>query len=108
MKRNFINQTDNSNKFWTIEQLNEKYIVQWGKLGTEGRSGEKEFSSKDECLKKIEKLIKEKIRKGYIETNDLSNIPEKPIVEYKPMNEDVFWEIIKSFNWKKPETMMQF
>jgi len=74
MKRNFINQTDNSNKFWTIEQLNEKYIVQWGKLGTEGRSGEKEFSSKDECLKKIEKLIKEKIRKGYIETNDLSNI----------------------------------
>ena len=101
MKRIFINQTGDSNKFWTIEQFDNKYIVQWGKLGTEGRSNEKEFATKDECLKEIEKLIKEKMGKGYSETQDLTNIPDKPILEYKPMDEEVFWEIISSFNWKK-------
>lgn len=101
MKRIFINQTGNSNKYWTIEQFDNKYLVQWGKLGTDGRSNEKEFSTKDVCSKEIEKLIKEKIRKGYLETNDLTNIPEKQIPEYKSMDEKVFWEIIASFNWKK-------
>jgi predicted DNA-binding WGR domain protein len=101
MNRILINQTGDSNKFWTIEQIDNKYVVQWGKLGTAGRSNEKEFATKDECSKEVEKLIKEKIRKGYFETNDLTNIPDKQISEYKPMDEDVFWEIIASFNWKK-------
>jgi predicted DNA-binding WGR domain protein len=101
MKRILINQTGDSNKFWTIEQVDKKYIVQWGKIGTEGRSNEKEFSTRDDCSKEVEKLIKEKISKGYSETNDLTNIPVKQISEYKPMDEEVFWEIISSFNWKK-------
>ncbi|VEI00261.1 DUF4240 domain-containing protein [Kaistella antarctica] len=101
MKRNFINQTGDSNKFWTIEQFEEKYFVQWGKLGTEGRSNEKELGSKDECYKEIEKLIKEKTRKGYLEIKDLNIVPQKTILEYKPMDENIFWEIISTFNWKK-------
>ena len=101
MKRTFINQIGASNKFWTIEQLEEKYFVQWGKIGTDGRNNEKEFSSAAHCLKEIGKLIKEKINKGYTETNDLTNIPEKPVLEYKPMSDDIFWAIISSFNWKK-------
>ncbi len=101
MKRIFINQTGDSNKFWIIEQFDEKYSVHWGKLGTDGRSNEKVFSTKEECSQKVEKLIKEKISKGYIETNDLINIPEKQILEYQPMDEDGFWEIISSFNWRK-------
>lgn len=101
MKRIFINQTRDSNKFWTIEQFEEKYLVQWGKLGTDGRNNEREFATKDECSKEIEKLIKEKVSKGYSETKDLTNIPDKPISEYKPMDEEVFWHIISSFNWKK-------
>ena len=101
MKRIFINQTGDSNKFWTIEQFENKYLVQWGKLGTDGRCNEKVFTTKGDCSKEIEKLIREKIGKGYSETNDLSNIPSKQISEYKPMDEEVFWEIIASFNWKK-------
>jgi predicted DNA-binding WGR domain protein len=101
MKRILINQTGDSNKFWIIEQFDNKYLVQWGKLGTDGRSNEKEFTTKDECSKEIEKLIKEKMRKGYIETDDLINIPNKQIAEYKAMDEEVFWGIIASFNWKK-------
>ncbi len=101
MKRIFINQTGNSNKFWTIEQNDNTYSVQWGKLGTDGRSNEKEFTTKEECSNEVEKSIKEKISKGYSETNDLTTISEKPISEYKPMDEEVFWEIIATFNWKK-------
>jgi len=101
MKRFFINQTGDSNKFWITEQIEEKYIVKWGKIGTEGRSNEKEFATKEECSKEIEKLIKEKISKGYSETKDLINIPIKQISEYRPMDEEVFWEIISSFNWSK-------
>ena len=101
MRRNYINQTGDSNKFWTIEQFHNKYLVQWGKIGTDGRSNEKEFETTDECSKEIDKLIKQKINKGYIETFDLVNIPDKQISDYKPMNEEVFWEIIESFNWKK-------
>jgi predicted DNA-binding WGR domain protein len=101
MKRVFINQTGDSNKFWAIEQFDEKYSVQWGKIGTDGRSNEKEFFTIDECSKEVEKLIKEKISKGYTETNDLTNIPVKQISEYKPMDEELFWEIISIFNWKR-------
>ncbi|MEN5231607.1 DUF4240 domain-containing protein [Sphingobacterium faecium] len=101
MKRIFINQTGDSNKFWITEQIDEKYIVKWGKIGTEGRSNEKEFATKEECSKEIEKLVKEKINKGYSETKDLINIPIKQISAYRPMNEEVFWEIISSFNWSK-------
>jgi predicted DNA-binding WGR domain protein len=101
MKRILINQTGDSNKFWTIEQVDKKYIVQWGKIGTEGRISEKEFPNADECRKEVDKIIKEKVGKGYSETSDLSKIPTKQIQEYKPMDEDVFWDIISSFNWKK-------
>lgn len=101
MKRIFINQSGDSNKFWTIEQNQNSYTVTWGKIGTDGRSNDKSFSTVDECSKEIEKLIREKLKKDYQETNDKANIPDKPILEYKPMNEDIFWEIISSFNWKK-------
>lgn len=101
MKRIFINQSGDSNKFWTIEQFDNKYLVQWGKIRTGGRSNEKIFATKDECLREVEKLINEKIVKGYTETNDLTNIADKQISEYRPMDEDIFWEIIASLNWKK-------
>lgn len=101
MKRHFINQTGDSNKFWTIEQLDKTYSVTWGKIGTEGRTNNKSFIDNDECCKEVEKLIKEKINKGYQEVNDLTEVQDKPIQDYKPMNEEIFWDIIMSFNWDK-------
>jgi predicted DNA-binding WGR domain protein len=101
MKRVFINQSGDSNKFWSINQIENSYTVTWGKIGTGGRTNDKSFSTVDECSKEVEKLVREKLNKGYHETDDKVNIPGKPVLEYKPMNEDVFWEIISSFNWKK-------
>ena len=99
--RRFINQTGDSNKFWNIIQMDNSYTLTWGKIGTEGRTNEKTFASPEDCSKEIEKLIKEKLSKGYQEVLDQDNIPTKPTQKYKPMDENIFWEIISSFNWKK-------
>lgn len=79
----------------------------WGKIGTEGRTGEKTFASAEDCDKEVGKLINEKLRKGYREISGPENIPTKSIREYKPMDENVFWEIISTFNWKKKEETMR-
>ena len=101
MRITFINQTGESNKFWTIDQSGNSYSVQWGRIGTAGRTNTKEFSNSDDCSKEVAKLINEKITKGYTEIESLDKLEEKKIAEYQPMNEDIFWEIIGSLNWKK-------
>ena len=101
MQRLFINQIGDSNKFWKVEQADNSYSINWGKIGTEGRTKGKTFSTVDECAKEIEKLVKEKLRKDYQEVSDKSVIPDKPIYIYKPMNEEVFWEIISLLDWRR-------
>jgi predicted DNA-binding WGR domain protein len=101
MKQYFINQTGDSNKFWTIQQTLNSYIVEWGKIGTEGRTNNKGFANEEECKNEVAKLIKEKTSKGYLKVDSLEQITDKPIQEYKPMDKEVFWEIISLFNWKK-------
>ena len=101
MKRTFVNQTDGSNKFWTIEQAGNSYTVMWGKIGTEGRTTTKSFEINEMCQKEAEKLLREKLSKGYHEISDLSQVQDKPIEDSKSMDEEIFWGIIKSFNWAK-------
>jgi predicted DNA-binding WGR domain protein len=101
MKRTFINQIGESNKFWTIELNENSYSVSFGKIGTKGRDLSKQFEDSNACLKEVESLIAEKQRKGYTELLNGEAIPEKTELTYRPMDEDVFWEIISSFNWKK-------
>jgi len=51
MKRTFVNQIGDSNKFWTVEQTEMSLIVAWGKVGAEGRTNSKNFSTVNECRK---------------------------------------------------------
>lgn len=101
MKQLFINQTGDSNKFWTIEQSENIFIATWGKIGAKGRTITKEFNNDSACKSEITKLINEKVNKGYLEVSSLEQIPDKVIPEYKPMDEEGFWKIISSFNWNK-------
>ncbi len=61
-----------SDKFWQIEVFEEKYTVTYGKNGTSGVSQTKSFPTPDECLKTAEKLLSEKIKKGYSENGEIS------------------------------------
>lgn len=60
-----------SDKFWQIEVQQTTYTVTYGKNGTKGTSQSKTFESSEECLKAAEKILNEKIKKGYSENGDL-------------------------------------
>lgn len=57
---------EKSHKFWEINFYDKKYIVTYGKVDTKGRTSEKEFDTDEACLKAGEKLIAQKIKKGYV------------------------------------------
>lgn len=101
MKRTFINQEGDSNKFWTIEIIDKSFKVTFGKVGTNGRESSKEFADDNTCNNEAEKLIADKKRNGYKELGTGELIPDKVEPKYRPMDEEVFWGIISSFNWKK-------
>jgi uncharacterized protein (TIGR02996 family) len=57
-----------SHKFWTIEVRGTSFTVTFGKVGTSGQTKTKSFATIEQAKKAAEKLIREKISKGYIET----------------------------------------
>ncbi|MCF6405185.1 WGR domain-containing protein [Chitinophaga filiformis] len=65
MRTKFIYQDGKSNKFWDIEITDNQYTVYYGKAGTQGQTQTKEFPSAEECRKAADKLIAEKVKKGY-------------------------------------------
>lgn len=102
MKRFFINQNDLSDKFWNIEYEGEEQIVHYGKIGTAGREITKKFASEEECQKESEKLIAQKMKKGYVEVSPNEEIPAKIEMSEEEKAEFLFWEAIeKSYKYNK-------
>ncbi|WP_298121986.1 DUF6493 family protein [Flavobacterium sp.] len=60
-----------SDKFWQIEAINNQFTVTYGKNGTSGVSQIKSFDTNEDCLKAAEKLLAEKIKKGYSENGEV-------------------------------------
>lgn len=71
MKKHLKYIDGSSDKFWQIEVLDTVYTVTYGRNGTSGVSQTKTFADNTECLKVAEKLLNEKIKKGYSETGDV-------------------------------------
>jgi predicted DNA-binding WGR domain protein len=65
-----------SDKFWQIEASGLQFIVTYGKNGTSGVSQTKVFDTVEECLKVAEKLLAEKVKKGYSESGEVT-VPQK-------------------------------
>ncbi|MEJ5102668.1 DUF4240 domain-containing protein [Chryseobacterium sp. MYb328] len=102
MKRNFINQNGVSDKFWNIEYLGKTQKIVFGKTGTQGRETIKEFEDEVECTKESEKLIGQKIKKGYTEILENDKIPQKTELSETEKADIYFWEAIeKSNKYKK-------
>lgn len=64
---------DKSSKFWAIEVLGDTLNLKWGKIGTAGQSKSKSYLSEDKANEAKNKLIKEKLGKGYVEQIASSN-----------------------------------
>src|SRR5687768_1031313 len=60
---------DSSKKFWSIYLGDKSNYIQYGKIGTKGQEQFKFFDDQDEAAKSYEKLIKEKLKKGYVEVS---------------------------------------
>jgi predicted DNA-binding WGR domain protein len=67
MKRTFHYQDEKSNKFWSIEISENSFTVNFGKEGAKGQMQTKTFDTGAAANKEADKLIAEKIKKGYTE-----------------------------------------
>ncbi|KAA9333307.1 DUF4240 domain-containing protein [Hymenobacter busanensis] len=70
-------------------------------MGTNGRVNRKELLDAATCEAEVAKLIQEKLKKGYCEIGSDEPVPAKQTAVYRPMDEDLFWELIAAFNWKR-------
>jgi predicted DNA-binding WGR domain protein len=67
MKRELVYMDAKSSKFWNIELAGNSFTVTYGRIGTDGQSMSKTFPSEETARKEAEKLIKEKLGKGYVD-----------------------------------------
>ena len=57
----------NSSKFWHVEQKAKTQTVQYGRIGTTGQTKTKSFETAALAKASVEKLIQQKLKKGYVE-----------------------------------------
>lgn len=54
-------------KFWNIRVGTDDFVVQYGKRGTVGKVQLKSFGTAEACKKEADKLVRQKLKKGYVE-----------------------------------------
>jgi predicted DNA-binding WGR domain protein len=57
-----------SSKFWEIAQTGCTLKIRYGRTGTKGQTLTKEYDNEAKTQNEMEKLVNEKLRKGYVET----------------------------------------
>jgi len=63
--RELVYSEGSSNKFWRIELNDASHTVNFGRIGTAGQTKTKDFDTKEEAKKSFDKLVAEKLKKGY-------------------------------------------
>jgi uncharacterized protein (TIGR02996 family) len=66
--RTFVYTDATSNKFWHIELSGKGFTVHFGRMGTNGQTQAKTFKDAATAQKEHDKLVAQKLRKGYVET----------------------------------------
>jgi predicted DNA-binding WGR domain protein len=70
-ERRFEFRQGNSSKFWGILVEGRSHTVRYGRIGTRGQSQTKEFENESTARADAERLVGEKLRKGYQEQETL-------------------------------------
>ena len=71
--RRFEFQEGGSSKFWEIEQDGLSVTVRYGRIGAAGTGKTTAFGSDAEAAKEVDKLVREKTKKGYQEVGGAVN-----------------------------------
>jgi len=74
MKRRFEYKDAKSDKYWEIELNGKSYTTWYGRTGSKPRSDVNSFSSDTEAQKEYDRLVREKVRKGYKEVTVISEV----------------------------------
>ena len=67
-----------SNKFWEIALEDMGFSVRWGRLGTDGQTQRKSFPTAAKAQGEHDKLVAEKVKKGYVETGAAASAVTPP------------------------------
>ena len=67
MKRYFEYQDSKSYKFWQAELVETTLTINYGKIGTAGQEKTTGFETAEKAQKELDKLVREKTQKGYVE-----------------------------------------
>ncbi len=59
--------TSASAKFWEVEVDGSTLVVRFGKIGATGQTTRKEFADADAAEAESDKLVGQKVKKGYVE-----------------------------------------
>jgi uncharacterized protein (TIGR02996 family) len=70
-----------SHKFWTIDVQANAFTVTYGKVGAAGQTQTKSFATPEKTQAEADKLIREKLGKGYVETTPKANVSEAEALE---------------------------
>jgi len=73
MQRQLVYMDAKSSKFWNIELSGSSHTVTYGRIGTNGQSSTKSFPSEEAAKKDADKLVKEKLGKGYVDAGELKS-----------------------------------
>ena len=65
--RRFEFREGTSNKFWEVKVRGAEVTVRYGRIGAQGQTQVKSFADDAAAAKHVEKLIQEKVGKGYVE-----------------------------------------
>ncbi|PDS25127.1 DUF6493 family protein [Flavobacterium branchiophilum] len=97
-----------SDKFWQIEAQGIQFTVTYGKNGTSGTSQTKTFSTEAECLKMAEKLVAEKIKKGYSESGEVVVDSTSKAGKAKTAIQEITAEYDQLIKEKRMEALLPF
>jgi len=78
-----------SDKFWRIRLEGTSFTVHYGRVGTNGQSQTKSFASESIAEKECDKLVAEKLKKGYVCTSGESEPVSQTAAASKPPKEVV-------------------
>ena len=76
--RRFELSEGSSNKFWEIDLEGTGFTVRWGRLGTDGQTQQKSFPTAAKAQSEHDKLVAEKVKKGYTETGGAASAVTPP------------------------------
>jgi len=106
VERKLIFMDANSSKFWNIVLEGNSHTVNYGRTGTDGQTKTKEFDDAQKAQASFEKLVKQKMSKGYVDADaggtDTGTGSHLPAVAFHSvLKEADIYNNVKTFAGKK-------